>query len=432
MTTVLLVFLGLLLVFFIAGFAVPYAIGVTSVVALAVQRGVTNMPVEMIAQRLVYGVNNFTILAIPFFLLAGKLMNTGGITRRIFRFANILVGYLPGGLGHANIVASMIFAGMSGSAVADAAGLGTIEVEAMLEHGYDRDFSAAVTAASSTIGPIIPPSIPLVMYGVMGNVSVSALLIGGLVPGILMGASLMAMVAWYAFRRKWPREKVPSLSEFWKGFKEAFWPLLTPAILVGGILSGIFTPTEASAVCVAYALILCVVVYREVGLTELYRVLVETVKETAVILFIIAAASLYGWLLIRSQIPMFLAEEVFAISRNPLVILLILNLFFIAVGCFMESLAAITILTPVLVPLAMRVGIDPLHLGLVMVLNLMIGLLTPPVGMCLYAVSRVAKIPFERMVRVVLPFYVPLFFVLLLITVFPKLVTVLPAMVLGR
>lgn len=430
--TLLAIFLGLLIFFFLVGFGVPYAIGMTSLSVLIFQRGIMEIPFEIVAQRVVYGMNNFTLLAIPFFLLAGKLMNTGSITNRIFGFANRIVGFMPGGLGHANIVSSMIFAGMSGSAVADASGLGTIEVRAMLDEGYDREFAAAVTAASSTIGPIIPPSIPLIMYGVMGDVSVSALLIGGMVPGLMMAIALMIMVYYYAIKRNYPRTTFPKPRELWRAFTGAFWPLLTPAILVGGILSGIFTPTEASAVAVVYALILSVFVYRELTFRDFIRVLLDTIKESSVILFIVGVSALYGWLLIKTQMPNILMEKIFFISQNPYVILLILNFFFLIIGMFMESLAAITILTPVLMPLALKVGIDPLHLGLVMVLNLMIGLLTPPIGMSLYAVSRVAEVSFDRLVRAIMPFYVPLVIVLLLLTFIPTLSTFLPALVLGR
>lgn len=428
----LFLFLGVLILLFLIGFAVPYAIGVTSMIVLIYQRGLGAIPHEIITQRIVYGMNNFVLLAIPFFLLAGKLMNTGSITRRIFGFASLMVGFLPGGLGHANVVASMIFAGMSGSAVADAAGLGTIEVQAMMEEGYDRDFSAAVTAASSTIGPIIPPSIPLIMFGVMGNVSVSALLIGGLEPGVMMGAALMIMVYYYAKKRNYPKRRFPTLREFRVELKGAFLPLLTPVILIGGILSGVFTPTEASAIAVVYAFILSAFLYRELTVKDFIKILLETVKESSIILFIVGISSLYGWLLIRTQMPSLFMEQIFLISQNPLVVLLILNVFLLLVGCFMESIAAITILTPVLMPLALSVGIDPLHLGLVVVLNLMIGLLTPPIGMCLYAVSRVANLPLDRLFKAVAPFYVPLLVVLLLLTIFPQLATFLPNLVLSK
>ncbi|MBZ4645289.1 MAG: transporter permease [Clostridia bacterium] len=344
---ILTIFLGVLVLLFILGFSVPYAIGLTSLVVLIFQRGITEIPFGIISQRMVYGINNFTLLAIPFFLLAGKLMNTGSITKKIFKFANTLVGYLPGGLGHANIVASIIFAGMSGSAVADAAGLGTIEIEAMQDQGFDKEFSAAVTAASSTIGPIIPPSIPLIMYGVMGDVSIAALLLAGIVPGLLMGGVMMVLVAYYSIKRNYPKIPFPKWKEIWHDFKDAFWPLLTPVILIGGILSGIFTPTEASAVAVVYSFILTVFVYKELSVRDLINIFMETIKETAVILFIVAASSLYGYLLVKTQMPQYFMEKLFAVSQNPVIILLLINVFLLVIGCFMETNAAIIILTSI-------------------------------------------------------------------------------------
>ena len=425
-------FLGLLVFLFVFGFPVPYAIGLTSIAALIWEYGILDIPYEIIAQRIIYGVNNFTLLAIPFFLLAGKLMNTGGITKRIFGFANLLVGYIPGGLGHANILASIIFAGMSGSAVADASGLGTIEIEAMVDEGYDVDFSAAITAASSTIGPIIPPSIPMVMYGVMGDVSIAYLLMAGIIPGLLMGFCMMVMVYFYAIKRGYPRRTLPTISEICKGLREAFLPLLTPIILIGGMLSGIFTPTEAAAVAALYAFVLSVFIYREVSSSDLIKVLYDTLRETAVIMFVVGTASLYAWLLIKTQIPMVIVERIFEISRNPLVILFILNLFWLLVGCFMETNAAIIILTPIMMPLAKLVGINPVHLGVVMVLNLMIGLLTPPIGMCLFAVCRVAHLSFDRMIKAVIPFYIPLIVSLALVTIFPQVSLWLPRLLFSR
>lgn len=425
-------FLGLLVFLFVFGFPVPYAIGLTSIAALIWEYGILDIPYEIIAQRIIYGVNNFTLLAIPFFLLAGKLMNTGGITKRIFGFANLLVGYIPGGLGHANILASIIFAGMSGSAVADASGLGTIEIEAMVDEGYDVDFSAAVTAASSTIGPIVPPSIPMVMYGVMGDVSIAYLLMAGIIPGLLMGFCMMVIVYFYAIRRGYPRRTLPTISEICKGLREAFLPLLTPIILIGGMLSGIFTPTEAAAVAALYAFVLSVFIYREVSSSDLIKVLYDTLRETAVIMFVVGTASLYAWLLIKTQIPMVIVERIFEISRNPLVILFILNLFWLLVGCFMETNAAIIILTPIMMPLAKLVGINPVHLGVVMVLNLMIGLLTPPIGMCLFAVCRVARLSFDRMIKAVIPFYIPLIVGLALVTIFPQVSLWLPRLLFSR
>lgn len=424
------IFLGLLIFLFIIGFSVPYAIGVTSLVVLVAQRGIANVPFEIVTQRFVQGTNNFTLLAIPFFLLAGKLMNSGGITRKIFKFCNEIVGRLPGGLGVANIFSSILFAGMSGSAVADAAGLGTIEVRAMKDAGFDVPFAAAVTAASSTVGPIIPPSIPLVMFGVMGGTSIASLLVAGILPGLLMGIAMAIMVIIISIRRNYPRNDDFSLHRTWTAFREAFWPLLTPVILIGGILSGIFTATEAAVMAAFYALILTTVVYRELSLRDLLRICKETVKETALILFIVGASSLYGYLLIKSQIPSLLMEKVFQVSTNPQIILIFINVFLLIIGCFMECNAAIMILTPILVPLCSQVGIDPVQLGIIMVLNLMVGLLTPPIGMCLFATCRVSDVKLDQLVRAVIPFYVPLLIVLALVTFIPAISLILPRLAL--
>ena len=422
----LAVFLGLLILLFVMGFSAPYAIGLTSCIVLVMERGLTGFPFDIVATKFAFSANNFTLLAIPFFLLAGKLMNTGSITKKIFGFCNTLVGWIPGGLGHANILASIVFAGMSGSAVADASGLGTIEIKAMENAGFDTDF-----AASSTIGPIIPPSIPLIVFAVSaGNVSIAKLLIGGIVPGLLMGITLMMMVAYFAVKRKYPRTKFPNLGKIWKDFRQAFFPLLTPVILIGGILTGVFTPTEAAVVAAAYAFILTVVVYREAGLKDVLAIIEETAKETASIMIVVCASALYGYLLVRTKLPTVFMDAIFTVTDNKIVILLLLNVFFLIIGCFMETNSALIILTPILIPLTSALGIDPLHLGVVIVLNLMVGLLTPPVGMCLYATAKVARISLDRMIKAVAPFYIPLFLTLLLITFIPQLVTWLPNLLL--
>lgn len=425
---IIAIFLLGLILFFLMGFGAPYAIGLISVIVLLIERGAADFPFQTIATKFAYSANNFTLLAIPFFLLAGKLMNTGSITKKIFNFCNTLVGWLPGGLGHANVVASIVFAGMSGSAVADAAGLGTIEIEAMKEQGFDVDFSAAITAASSTIGPIIPPSIPLIVYGVSaGSVSIASLLIAGIIPGLLVGISLMIICAYFSVKRKYPRTAFPTVKKITHDFKEAFFPLLTPVILIGGILAGIFTPTEAAAIASLYAFILTVVVYREVTAGDILQILKDVAKETASIMIVVCASSLYGYLLTRTQLPSQLMTLIFELTQNKIIILLLLNVFFLIIGCFMETNAALIILTPIVVPLASALGIDLIHLGLIIVLNLMIGLLTPPVGMCLYATSRVANISLDRMIKATIPFYLPLVIALLLITFIPGLVTWLPS-----
>ncbi len=388
-----------------------------------------SVPDFVVIHRMVNGVDSFPLLAIPFFILAGNLMNSAGITNRIFAFATACIGWLRGGLGHVNIIASVLFAGMSGAAVADAGGLGTIEIKAMRDAGYDDDFAVAVTAASSTIGPIIPPSLPMVVYGVMASASVGQLFTAGFIPGLLMAVALMLLVAWYAKKRNYPRDKRFSIRLLWTTFKRAFLSLLTPVIIVGGILTGAFTPTEAAISASAYALILGVVVYRTLTWKRFFHVSMDTIETSAIILFIVAAASIFAWILTSNRVTEHFANILMGMTSSPILILLMLNLVLFIVGCFMETVAAITILVPVLLPIAEGVGVDPVHFGVIMVLNLMIGLLTPPVGMVLYVLSRVSGISFERCTAATAPFLIPLVVVLALITFVPTFSMWLPTLI---
>ena len=413
---------GVLLLFIAGGVPVAFSIGLTSLL-YCLKEGLVLITIP---QRMIAGIDNYAFLAVPFFILAGNLMNTGGITRRLFRFATSIVGFIPGGLGHANVVGSIIFAGMSGAAIADAGGLGTIEIKAMKDEGYDTDFSAAVTAASSTIGPIIPPSIPMILYAAFGGVSVGKLFMAGAVPGLLMGVSLMVMIYVMSVRRKYPVHSRLDLREIWVSLKEGLLPLFTPFIILGGIMGGIFTPTEAAVVASAYALLLGVVVYREIKLSEFPKIILDTAVTTAIVLFIISTASIYGWLLAREQVPQTVAKLLFSITTNPHLVLLIMIGFLMVVGCFMETAASLIILVPILVPMTSQLGIDPLLFGLIMVFTLMLGLITPPVGVVLYLIADIAEISFERTVAATIPFLLPLVIVLLLIAFIPQIALFLP------
>jgi tripartite ATP-independent transporter DctM subunit len=419
-----------MIILFILGIPVGYSLGIAGMLAYVNELG-SRVNIPMLSQRMQYGVNNFLLLAIPLFILAAKLMNTAGITTRLFNFARLLVGFLPGGLGHANTVASLIFAGMSGAAVADAAGLGQVELKAMKDEGYDSEFAVAITAASSTIGPIFPPSIPMVIYALVAEESVGKLFLGGVVPGLVMTAALMLMVAFYAHQRGYPRTPFPGLREILYVASKAVLPILTPIILLGGIWSGMFTPTEAAAVAVAYALVLGVIVYKELHPRDLGKIFMETAKETAAIGIIICAANFFGWLLLRTGLTNKVATGITQLTTDPMIFLLLVNVFLLVVGCFMETVVAILIVTPMLMPVVLKLGIDPLHFGLVLVLNLMIGLLTPPFGVVLFVMAGISDVPFERVVRATLPFLIPLLAVLALITFFPPLVTWLPKLVMG-
>jgi len=386
------------------------------------------VPDFVVLHRMAGGVDSFPLLAVPFFILAGNLMNTAGITTRIYDFATAAVGWLKGGLGHVNVVGSVIFAGMSGTAVADAGGLGTIEIKAMRDHGYKDEFAVGVTAASSTIGPIIPPSLPMVVFGVMANASIGQLFVAGLVPGLLMAAFLMIYVAWYANRYGIGRDQAFRLAVLGRSFLAAIPALLTPAIIIGGMSFGIFTPTEAAIAACAWALLLGTLLYRSLSWKLLYRISLETIETTASVLVIVGAASLFGWVLTTTRVTESVAAFLLGITTDPLLILLIVNLFLLVIGCFMETIAAISILVPVLMPVIEKVGIDPVQFGVVMVLNLMIGLLTPPVGMVLFVLSRVARLSFDRTVMAVMPFLIPLLLVLVLISIFPGLTLYLPTL----
>ncbi len=391
----------------------------------------SGLPPVLLMHNMVNGMDSFPLLAIPFFILAGALMNSAGITARIFGFARAIVGWMHGGLGHVNVGASIIFAGMSGAAVADAGGLGAIEIKAMREAGYDDDFSVGVTAASSTIGPIIPPSLPLVIFGVMASVSIGKLFVAGIVPGLLMAAALSAMIWWMSRTRNYPRDVSFSPSVIVTRFRAAFLPLMTPVIIVGGIVSGAFTPTEAAIGAAAYALFLGTIVYRTLTPRKLAVISLETIETTAAIMMIVGAASVFAWILTANQVAAHFAEFVLSFTDSKAVVLLLIMAVVLVVGLFMETIAAISILVPVLMPVAAQFGIDPVHLGIIVILNLMLGLLTPPVGMVLFVLSRVSKVPFEQCVRATLPFLVPLLAVLLLLTFVPSLVLWLPNLLYG-
>ncbi|MGE4484481.1 MAG: TRAP transporter large permease [Oscillospiraceae bacterium] len=416
--------LAVLLVLFLAGLPVTYALGYS---ALFIMYFSTGMKWMTIGQQMIYGLNSFTILAVPLFLLAGKLMNKCGVTDRLFGFARTLVGWMPGGLGHVNVLASVIFAGMSGTAIADASGLGMIEIKAMKDAGYDKDFSCAVTAASSTMGPIIPPSMPLVVYGTISGASIGALFIAGVLPGIIMALLMMSLVFIFAKKHKYPRDKFPSFREFLHACKLGILPCLTPVIILLGIYTGIFTPTESAAVVVAYAAFLGVVVYKELSLRQLIAVLKETVGDAIGICILISAATLFGNVLVKATIPQTLMKIIMSAIDSKLVFLLILNVALLVVGMFMETVSSITILTPIIVPVAVAFGVSTVHLGIIMVLNLMIGVVSPPFGVVLFAINKVGEIPFGRLVKAMLPWYIVLIAALLIITLVPWLCTWLPS-----
>ena len=430
---------------------------------------VPSSPPFVVVHRMVSGIDSFPLLAVPFFILAGNLMNTAGITHRIYSYALALVGWLKGGLGHVNVVGSVVFAGMSGTAIADAAGLGTIEVKAMTDHGYDPEFAVGVTAASATLGPIIPPSLPFVIYGMMANVSVGSLFLAGILPGVFMALLMMLTVAYFAHKNGWGGDVKFDWPKLLKALMETLvviaWPLviwllvtevgthaqltvlvglvllfaadklfnfqavlpiMTPVLLIGGMTTGVFTPTEGAIAACVWALILGFLWYRTLNFKLFVKICLDTVETTATVLFIVAAASIFGWLLTATGVTAAIGQWVLGVTDQPWQFLLLANLLMLFVGCFLEPTAAITILVPILVPICQQLGIDLVHFGLIMVLNLMIGLLHPPMGMVLFVLARVANLSVERTTMAILPWLVPLLGSLILITYVPSIALWLP------
>jgi len=382
-------------------------------------------PLIVIGQKMVTGVDSFLLIAVPLFILAGNLMNAGKITDRIFSTAKELVGWIPGGLAHANVVASVIFAGMSGSAVADAGGLGTIEMEAMTKNGYDKEFSGAITAASSVIGPIFPPSIPLVIYGSVASVSVGKLFMGGVVPGLLMGVALMILVGIYAVLRKYERHPF-NFKALVNQTLHSILALITPLIILAGFMGGWFTPTEASSIAVVYSLLVSIFAYKSMDWKSFKQCLLDSAAASANTLFIIGTSTLFSYVLIKEGISKQIADMILGVSSNPVIILLIINIVLLLLGMVMEPGAILTLMLPVLLPIVNGLGLDLVHFGVVMVLNLMIGQITPPFGVCLFTVAEVGKVNLEKLSKSVIPFIVPLVIVLMLCTYIPGLVTWLP------
>ena len=414
------------LVLLIAGVPISISIGASAVLG-CLQLG---YPMMVIGQKMVTGIDSYLLIAIPLFILAGNLMNSGKITEKIFNFAKEVVGWIPGGLGHANIVASVIFAGMSGSATADAGGLGTIEMEAMTTNGYDPEFSAGVTAASSVIGPIFPPSIPLIIYGATASVSVAKLFMGGVVPGLVMGVALMILVYIFAIRRKYERHPF-NLRALTKQFVSSILSLVTPVIILLGFTTGIFTPTEASSIAVAYSLVIAWFVYRTLSWKDFKKCLLESAITSANTLFIIGTSTLFTYVLVREGVSTKIADFILSISSNPAVILLVINIVLLVLGMFMEPGAILTLMLPVLLPIAKALNLDLVHFGVMMVLNLMIGQVTPPFGVCLFVISDVGKVKLDKLYKAILPFLIPLIIVLFMCTYIPGLVTWLPNLLLG-
>ncbi|MCE5283111.1 MAG: TRAP transporter large permease [Deltaproteobacteria bacterium] len=424
-----LMIFSLLLVLIILNVPIAVAMALTAVVFFV---GLGNASLlTMLPQRMYASTTGFTLLAIPFFILAANLMNTGGVTSRIFRFAKAMVGHIAGGLGQVCVIANVIFSGMSGSAIADAAGLGQVLHKAMVDNGFQPRFSAALVAAAATIGPVIPPSIPFVLYGALTGVSVGKLFLAGFIPGVLMAVAIMAAIAVLAKPYRLPKEKRASLREVLFSTKAAFLPLLTPVIIIGGILSGIFTPTEAAVVASLYALFLGFY-YGDLKLKDLPGIFWISIRQTVSLLFIIAAAGFFGWLTIHQKIPDQIIHSLTTMSATPGVIMAMVIVIVMTLGCFLEGNAIFIITIPIFIPIAQQFGIDLINFGVVMTLLIMVGNLTPPVGMCLFAVSSFSNVNIGALSREIWPFLLGIFIVTVVIAYVPQISTFLPDLLMGR
>ena len=412
-------------VLFILGFPVVIAIALPSIVYVLVM----GFPFEMVSQRMMYALDSFPLVAVPVFILVGNLMNSAGISRRIFSFAGTTVGRFPGGLAQVNIFASLIFSGISGAALADIGGLGKIEIEAMRERGFTKEFSGAVTAASAIVGPIFPPSIPLIIYGSITSVSIVKLLIGGILPAIVCVVLLMLVTTIVAMKHNLPR------SERWPTFKEIihdFWPalpaLMAPAFLVFGMLSGYFTPTEAGSVTVVYVLVISSTLYRELTWKHVVHAFEDTIRNTAAILLILAASALFGWILAVEGLPQAVSKTFLTIGSEPWMLLILVNIILLVAGMFLDSTTATLLIIPIIAGPVVMSGVDPVHLGIIAIFNLMCGLITPPMGYSLFLVSKIADTTIGALLKALVPYYLPLIITLGIITFVPSISLWLPSM----
>jgi len=421
MVTVFLIVFALLL---FSGTPIAFSLAVSATLFLYIG---TTRPTHAIVQQMFTASDSFPLMAIPFFLLAGELMNETGITQRLVNFCNILIGWIRGGLSQVTVVASMFFAGITGSAIADTAAIGSILIPSMEEEGFDSEFAAAITAAASVIGPIIPPSIIMVVYGTTLNMSIGALFAAGMIPGILIGLGLMIAAYIVSKRKKYPKHKLDwRASTLAKGFKDAVLALLMPIIILGGILSGVFTATEAGAVAVAYSLIVGLFIFRSLDLKKIYNSMLKSAVSTSTIMLIVAASNPFGWVLSIEQIPQMIANGITGISNNPLVVLLIINVLLLIAGMFLETNANVLILGPILLPIAVSLGINPIHFAMIMIVNLIIGLITPPLGLCLFITAPIAHISIEKLSISIIPYLMVEIAVLALITLIPEISLFIP------
>ena len=418
---------GILVILIILGSPIAFAIGIASLAFILMTDPINliNVPLRMFA-----GINSFTLLALPFFILAAEIMIRAGVSTKLFRWVNLLVGTVRGGLAYVNILISTIFGSISGAALSDIAALGKIEINSMVENGYKKDFSCALTAASSLQSPLIPPSSIAILYAGIMNLSVGSVLLGGALPGILLGSAQALYIFLNGKKLNLPKiERKVSSEEALKIWKDGLIALFMPLIILVGIIGGVFTPTEAAAVAVLYSLLAAVIVYRQVKLKDIYMAITETVRTTSILFIIVSCAAIFSWVLSSERVPEHIARFLLSLTKDKYILLTIINILLLIVGMWMETGAAIILFTPILAPIAVRMGVHPIHFAIVMILNLVIGLITPPVGVVLYATCKVGDISFDDLVRALVPYFFISFIVLAFVTYIPEIALYLPRLV---
>lgn len=406
-------------------FPIAFSLGLSCLIYVILE----GIPLIILPAKMYSGIDVFILLSVPGFILAGNLMNHGGLTEKIIDFCNHLVGHFRGGLSLANIGASMLFAGISGTAVSDTASIGAVMIPAMEKEGYDVGFSCAVTASSSTVGPIIPPSVPMIIAATLSGLSVGRLFLAGAIPGFLLGTGMMVVAYYISKKRKYPKHPKSSSKEILLGFIDTFWALLMLFIILFGIIGGVFTPTEASIIAVFYALLIGIFVYRKLDLKKIKAVVLDSMKTSASLMVLVGFANLFGWILLTERLPQEISEHILVFSDNKYVVLLLMNILLIFVGTFMETIAALLVLFPILLKVAIAVEVDPIHFAVIAVLNLMIGLTTPPVGVCLFVSASIGKVSMVEVSKASLPFLFVSYLVLTLVTLFPEISLYLPALI---
>ena len=408
-------------------FPIAFSLGISCMVFLIFKgTDLIVMPMKMYS-----GIDVFVLLSIPGFIIAGNLMNQGGLTAKIIRFCNHLIGHVPGGLALANIGSSMLFAGISGTAISDTASIGSVMIPAMKKEGYDADFACAVTASSSTVGPIIPPSVPMIIAATLSGLSVGKLFLAGAIPGLLLGVAMLILTYYIAKKRNYPKHQRSSIKEIFKGFLDTFWSLLMTFIILFGIIGGVFTPTEASIIAVLYAFVVGAFVYKKLNFKRTMAIIIDAMKTSASLMVLIGFANLFGYILVSEKVPHEISNMILGFSDNKYIVLLLINILLILVGTFMETIAALLILFPILLKIAISVDVDPIHFAIIALLNLIIGLTTPPLGVCLFVASGIGKVPLEKVSIANLPYLGISFLVLILVTLFPQITLFLPELLMA-